>query len=97
MIFPTHSSEHPSGMPHLVDSFSARLNSKEGIDLQCLRNSRNSLTQGQLFNNFSREATLIIVSIVGVRITLLRTVLGSRSLFKGRILIRKIRARERSE
>jgi hypothetical protein len=74
-------------MPHLADWFSARPNSKEGIDLQCLRNSRNSLAQGQTFNNFSKEATLIVVSIAGVRITLLRIVLGPRSLFKGRILI----------
>jgi hypothetical protein len=84
-------------MPHLADSFSARPNSKEGIDLQCLCNSHNSLTQGQMLNNFSGETTLIVVSIAGVRITSSETVLGPRSLFKGRILIRTIRARERSE
>jgi hypothetical protein len=50
-----------------------------------------------MFNKFSREATLIIVSTAGVRITSSETVLGPRSLFKGRILIRTIRARERSE
>jgi hypothetical protein len=70
-----------------MSQFSTRPNSKEGIDLQCLRNSRNSLAQGQTFNNSSKEATLIVVSIVGVRITLLRIVLGPRSFFKGKILI----------
>jgi hypothetical protein len=84
-------------MPHLADLSSGRPNSKEDIDLQCLHNSRNSLAQGQTFNNFSKEATLIVVSIAGVRIILLRIVLGPRSLFKGRILFRIIRARERSE
>jgi hypothetical protein len=84
-------------MLYLVDWFSARLNSKEGIDLQCLRNSRNSLAQGQMFNNFSRGAALIAVSTAGVRITLSRIVLGPGSLFKGRVLIRTIRARARSE
>jgi hypothetical protein len=92
-----HSSEHHSGMPHLADLFSARPNSKAGIDLQCLHNSHNSLAQGQMFNNFSREATLIVVSTAGVRITSSETVLSPRSLFKGKILIRTIRARERSE
>jgi hypothetical protein len=84
-------------MLHLADWSSGRLNNKEGIDLQCLRNSCNSLAQGEMFNNFSREAALIVVSIAGVRITSSETVLGPRSLFKGRILIRTIRARERSE
>jgi hypothetical protein len=69
MLFPVHRSERRSGIPHLADSFSARPNGKEGIDLQCLRNSRNSLAQGQMFNNFSREAALIIVSTAEVRIT----------------------------
>jgi hypothetical protein len=50
-----------------------------------------------MLNNFSREAALIVVSTAGVRITSSETVLGPRSLFKGRILIRTIRARERSE
>jgi hypothetical protein len=84
-------------MPHLADWFSARLNSKEGIDLQCLRNSRNCLAQGQIINSFSRRVELTAVSIAGVRITLSRIVLGLGSLFKGRVLIRTIRARARSE
>jgi hypothetical protein len=84
-------------MLHLVDWISTHPNSKEGIDLQCLRNSRNSLAQGQMFNNFSREAALIVVSTVGVRITSSETVLGSRSLLKGRVRIRTIRAKARSE
>jgi cell fate regulator YaaT (PSP1 superfamily) len=50
-----------------------------------------------MFNKFSRESTLIIVSTAGVRINSSETVLGPRSLFKGRILIRTIRARERSK
>jgi hypothetical protein len=50
-----------------------------------------------MFNNFSREAALIVVSTAGVRITSSETVLGPRSLLKGRILIRTVRARERSE
>jgi hypothetical protein len=50
-----------------------------------------------MFNKFSREATLIVVSTAEVRTTSSEIVLGPRSLFKGRILIRTIRARERSE
>jgi hypothetical protein len=50
-----------------------------------------------MLNNFSREAALIVVSTAGVRITSSETVLGPRSLFKGRILIRAIRAKERSK
>jgi hypothetical protein len=84
-------------MPHLADWFSARLNSKEGIDLQCLRNSRSSLAQGQIINSFSRRAALIAVSTVGVWITSSKIVLGLGSLFKGRVLIRTIRARAKSE
>jgi hypothetical protein len=83
-------------MPHLADWFSARPNSKEDIDLRCLRNSRNSLAHGQMLNNFNREVALIAVSIVGVRITSSEIVLNPRSLSRGRILIRTIRARERS-
>jgi hypothetical protein len=90
-------SKHHSGMLHLADWFSARLNSKEGIDLPCLRNSRNSLAQGQTFNNFSKGVALITVSTAGMRITLSKIVLGPGSLFKGRVLIRTIRARARSE
>jgi hypothetical protein len=82
---------------HLANSFSAHPNSKEGIDLQCLHNNNNSLAQGQMFNKFSREATLIVVSTAGVWITSSETILVLRSLFKGRILIRTIRARERSK
>jgi hypothetical protein len=84
-------------MPHLADWFDARLNSKEGIDLPCLRNSHSSLAQGQTINNFNREVALTAVLIAGVRITLLRIVLGPGSLFKGRVLIRTIRVRERRE
>jgi hypothetical protein len=84
-------------MLHLADWFSARLNSKEGIDLQCLCNSCHSLAQGQTINNFSRGAALIVVSTTEVRITLSRIVLGLGSLIKGRVLIRTIRARARSE
>jgi hypothetical protein len=84
-------------MPHLADWFSARLSSKEGIDLQCLRDHRNSWAPGHMFNSFSKEVTLIVVSIAGVRITLSRIVLGPGSLFKGKVLIRTTRARARSE
>jgi hypothetical protein len=84
-------------MLYLADWFSTCLNSKEGIDLPCLRNSHSSLAQGQTINNFNREVALITVLIVGVRITLSRIVLGPGSLFKGRVLIRTIRVRARSE
>jgi hypothetical protein len=92
-----YSSERRSGMPHLADLSSGHPNSKEDIDLQCLRNSCNSLARGQMLNNFNREAALIAVAIAGVRITSSEIVLSPRSLFKGRILIRILRARERSE
>jgi hypothetical protein len=97
MLFPTHSSEHPSRMPHLADLFSGRPNSKEVIDLPCLRNSRNSLVHGQMLNNFNREAALIVVSIAGVRIISSEIVLGPKSLSKGRILIKITRARARGQ
>jgi hypothetical protein len=84
-------------MPHLADLSSGHPNSKEDIDLQCLRNSRNSLTHGQMLNNFNREAALIAVSIAGVRITSSEIVLSPRSLSKGRILIRITRARARGQ
>jgi hypothetical protein len=84
-------------MLHLADWFSTRLNSKEGIDLPCLRNSHSSLAQGQTINNFSRGVALIAVLIAGLRITLSKIVLGPGSLFKGRVLIRTIRTRARSE
>jgi hypothetical protein len=70
-------------MPRLADSFSACPNSKEGIDLQCFRNSRNSLAQGQMFNKFSREATLIVVSTAGVRITSSETVFSHKKPLQG--------------
>jgi hypothetical protein len=57
------SSERRSGMPHLADWFSARLSSKESIDLQCLHDHRNSWSPGQMFNSFSKEVALIAVSI----------------------------------
>jgi hypothetical protein len=50
-----------------------------------------------MFNNFSREATLIVVSTAGVRITSSETVLDPGSLIKGKVLIKTIRARARSE
>jgi hypothetical protein len=50
-----------------------------------------------MFNNFSRGAALIDVLTAGVWITLSKIVLGPGSLFKGRVLIRTIRARARSE
>jgi hypothetical protein len=84
-------------MLHLADWFSARLNSKEGIDLPCLRNRHSSLAQGQTINNFNREVALIAVLIAEVRITLSRIVLSPRSLFKGKVLIRTIRVRARRE
>jgi predicted aspartyl protease len=56
-------SERCSGMPHLADLSSGHPNSKEDIDLQCLRNSHNSLAHGQMLNNFNREAALIVVSM----------------------------------
>jgi hypothetical protein len=48
-------------------------------------------------NNFNRGTTLIAISTAGVWITLSKIVLGPGSLFKGRVLIRTIRARARSE
>jgi predicted secreted hydrolase len=83
-------------MAHLGDWFSAHLSSKEDIDLQRLRDHRNNWAPGQTINNFSRGA-LIAVLITGVRITLSRIVLSPGSLFKGRVLIRTIRVRARSE
>jgi hypothetical protein len=50
-----------------------------------------------MFNNFSRGAALVGVSTAGVRITSSKIVLSPGSLFKGRVLIRTIRARARSE
>jgi hypothetical protein len=84
-------------MPHLAYWFSARPNSKEDIDLPCLCNSHISLAYGQMLNNFNRKAALIAVSIAGVRITSSEIVLNPRSLSRGRILIRTVRARARSK
>jgi hypothetical protein len=50
-----------------------------------------------MFNSFSKEVALIAVSIAGVRITLSRIVLDLGSLFKGKALIKTIRARARNE
>jgi hypothetical protein len=84
-------------MSHLADWFSARLSRKEGIDLPFLRNSRNSLAQGQIINSFNKEAALIIVSTAGVRTISSKIALGPGSLFKSRVLIRTIKARARNE
>jgi hypothetical protein len=50
-----------------------------------------------MFNNFSKRAALIAISTTEVRITSSKIVLGPGSLFKGRVLIRRIRARAKSE
>jgi hypothetical protein len=50
-----------------------------------------------MFNKFIREVALIVVSTAEVWITSSEIVLGPRSLFKGKILIKTIKARERSE
>jgi hypothetical protein len=50
-----------------------------------------------MFNNFSKRAALIVVSTAGVQTTLSKIILGPGSLFKGRVLIRTIRARARSK
>jgi hypothetical protein len=84
-------------MSHLADLSSGHPNSKEDIDLLCLRNSRNSLAHIQIINCFSRGAAPIAVSITVVRTTSSKIVLGPGSLIKGRVLIRTTRARERSE
>jgi hypothetical protein len=94
--FPTHRSEHHSGIPHLADLFFGRPNNKEDIDLPCLRNNHNSLAYSQIINNFSRGAALIAVSVAEVQTTSSKIVLGPRSLIKGRILTRKTRARVKS-
>jgi hypothetical protein len=84
-------------MPHLADLFSARPNNKEDTDLQCLRNSRNSLAHGQTLNNFNREVAPIAVSIAVVRTTLSKIVRGPGSLIKGKVLIRITRTRARGQ
>jgi hypothetical protein len=65
-----HHLERHSGILHLADWFSGRLNSKEDIDLPHLCNNPNNLAYGQMFNKCNREAAIIAVSIAGVRITL---------------------------
>jgi hypothetical protein len=82
-------------MLRLADWFSGRLNNKEGIDPPYLRNNHNNLAHGQMFNKSNREAALIVVSIVRVRITLSEIARGSENLIKGRIPIRVIRTRAR--
>jgi hypothetical protein len=84
-------------MLHLADWFLGRLSSQEDIDLQCLRNNRNSLAHGQMLNNFNREAAPIAVSIAVVRTTLSKIVRGLGSLIKGKILIRITRTRARDQ
>jgi hypothetical protein len=64
-----HRLERHSGILHLEDWCSGRLNSKEGIDLPYLRNSHHNLAHDKMFNKSNREAALIAVSITGVQIT----------------------------
>jgi hypothetical protein len=84
-------------MPQLVDWFSGRPNSREGIDLPFLSNNHNHLAHCQLFNKCHREAAIIAVSIAGVRIILSEIVRGPRNLIQGKALFRvtRIRARNR--
>jgi hypothetical protein len=93
--FRMHRLERHSGMLHLADWFSGRLNNKEGIDLPYLRNNHNHLAHGQIFNKSNREAALIAVSIAGVRIISSVIVRSPKNLIKGRVPIKvsKIRAR----
>jgi hypothetical protein len=90
-----HRLERHSGMLHLVDWFSGRLNNKEGIDHPYLRNNHNNLAHGQIFNKSNSEAALIAVSIAGVLITLSEIVRGLENPIKGTIPIRVIRTRAR--
>jgi hypothetical protein len=82
-------------MLHLADWFLGCLNNKEGIDLPYLRNSRNTLAHGQIFNKSNREVALIAVSIAGARITSSEIVRGLGNLIKGKVLIRITRTRAR--
>jgi hypothetical protein len=84
-------------MLHLVDWFSGRLSNQEDTDLQCPRNSHNSLAHGKMLNNFNREATPIAVSIAVVRTTSSKIVHGPESLIKGKVLIRITRTRARGQ
>jgi hypothetical protein len=92
-----HRLERHSEMLHLADWFLGRLNNKEGIDLPYLRNNDNNLAYSQMFNKSNREAALIAVSIVGVRITSSKIVRGLGNLIKGRIPIKVIRTRARGQ
>jgi hypothetical protein len=83
-------------MPQLVDWFSGRPNSKEGIDLPFLRNNHNHLAHGQMFNKCHREAAIIAVSIVEARIISLGIVRGLRNLIQGKALLRVTRTRARN-
>jgi hypothetical protein len=87
--------ERHSGMLHLADWFSGRLNNKEGIDLPYLRNNHNNLDHGQIFNKSNREAAIIVVLIVEVRIISSEIVRGPRNLIKGRVPVRVTKTRER--
>jgi hypothetical protein len=86
-LFGMHCPEHHSRMLHLADWFSGRPSSQEDTDLQCLRNSHNSLAHGQMLNHFNREAAPIAVSIAVVRTTSSKIVRGPGSLIKGKVLI----------
>jgi hypothetical protein len=94
-LFRMHRLERHSGMLHLADWCSGRLNSKEGIDLPYLHKSHHNLAHGQMFNKSNREAALIAVSIAGVRITSSEIVRGLGNLIKGKVLIRITRTRAR--
>jgi hypothetical protein len=90
-----HRLERHSGILHLADWFSGRLNNKEGKDLPYLHNNHNNLAHGQMFNKSNREAALIAVSIAEVRIISSEIVHGPRNLIKGRVPIRVTRTRAR--
>jgi hypothetical protein len=83
-------------MPQLVDWFSGRPNSKEGIDLPFLRNNYNNVAHGQMFNKCNQEAAIIAVSIAEVRIISSEIVRSPRNLIKGRVLLRVTRTRARN-
>jgi hypothetical protein len=84
-------------MPQLVDWFSGRPNSKEGTDLPFLRNNRNNLALGQMFNKCHKGAATIAVSIAEARIISSEIVRGLRNLIKGRALLRVTRTRARNQ
>jgi hypothetical protein len=82
-------------MLRLADWFSGHLNNKEGIDLPYLRNNHNNLAHGQILKRSNREAAIIAVSIVEVRIISSEIVRGPRNLIKGRVPVRVTRTRAR--